>query len=230
MFGDNWVASYNALMISRTSGYLDAINHLPTGSTLVVHQVSWDDYERLVEELSDRHDLRVSYDRGKLEIMSPLPEHEKYAKLIERVAHFVAEKLELEMESYGIATWKRRRLARSVEADACFFIASASRVVGKRKINLESDPPPDVVVEIDVTNESLSKFSIYAALSAPEIWRYDGKNVQFYELAGKSYREIDESRFLPGLKPPMLAAALDLSKTDGQTAALRTFRQVWEAR
>jgi Uma2 family endonuclease len=90
---------------------------------------------------------------------------------------------------------------------------------------LESDPPPDIVVEIDITNESLSKFPIYAALSVPEIWRYDGRVMQFYALTNDAYRVISDSQFFPGLIPAMLADALEQSKTDGQTAALAAFRQ-----
>lgn len=212
-------------MSTRTVNYLDAVEHLPDGATLVIHQFDWDDYEALLKELSDRPHLRVSYDRGKLEIMTPLPEHEDYARFIDRLVHITAEELDLKLQSYGGATWKRRRLARGVEPDACYYVANADRVIGKREIDLESDPPPDIVVEIDVTNESLSKFSIYAALAVPEIWRYDGTRVQFYELAGDRYREIFESRFLAGLTPATLAGALEHSKTEGQTAALRTFRQ-----
>jgi Uma2 family endonuclease len=82
-------------------------------------------------------------------------------------------------------------------------------------------------VEIDITNESLSKFPIYGALSVPEIWLYDSKKVEFYELAGGKYREVSTTRSFPGLTPAMLATALEQSKTDGQTAALRAFRQQW---
>ena len=212
-------------MSTRTINYLDAVEHLPDGATLVIHRFDWDNYEELLKELSDRPHLRVSYDRGKLEIMTPLPEHEEYARFIDLLVYVVAEELDLKLQSYGSATWKRRRLARGVEPDACYYVASADRVIGKREIDLESDPPPDIVVEIDITNESLSKFSIYAALAVPEIWRYDGTTVQFYELAGDRYREISESRFLAGLTPAILAGALEHNKTEGQTAALRTFRQ-----
>ena len=99
------------------------------------------------------------------------------------------------------------------------------RVIGKRQFDLEIDPPPDIVVEIDITNESLSKFPIYAALNVPEIWRYDSKKLQFYELVQDHYREITASRFFPGLGPEMLTAALEDNRTNGQDAALDSFRQ-----
>jgi Uma2 family endonuclease len=212
-----------------TAGYLEAIDHLPDGATLVLHQFGWEDYERLIEELQDRPRLRVSYDSGTLEIMSPLPEHEEYARFIEDLVRALGDELDLLVEKRGSATWKRRRLAKGVEADACFYVATAERIIGKRQIDLEVDPPPDVAVEIDVTNESLRKFATYAALGVPEIWRYDTaeRRVSFYELAGNAYDEIPESRFFPGLTPAALGAALEQSKTEGQTAALRAFRQQW---
>jgi Uma2 family endonuclease len=108
-------------------------------------------------------------------------------------------------------------------------VASAPRVIGKVDIDLEVDPPPDVVVEIDVTHESLRKFSIYAALGVPEIWRYDTaqRRVSFHALAGGVYEEIAQSRSFEGLTPDALGVALEQSKTDGQTAALRAFRHQW---
>jgi Uma2 family endonuclease len=213
----------------QTAGYLEAIEHLPDGATLVLHRFGWEDYERLLDELRDRPTLRVSYDSGTLEIMSPLPEHEEYASFIEGAVRALSDELDVSVESRGRATWKRRRLAKGVEADACFYVATAERIIGKRQIDLEVDPPPDVVVEIDVTHESLRKFVIYAALSVPEIWRYDTAQcrVSFYQLAGEAYNEIPQSRFFPGLTPAALGAALEQSKTDGQTAALRTFRRQW---
>jgi Uma2 family endonuclease len=212
-------------MSTPTADYLDVVDHLPDGATLVVHRFQWDEYERLLERLSERPRLRVSYDRGTLEIMTPLPEHEAFARLIDALVRAYAEILELTLESYGSATWKKRSLSRGVEPDGCYYVASSERIIGKSVFDLESDPPPDLVVEIDVTNESLGKFGIYAALSVPEIWRYDGATVRFYGLAGHAYQEIDQSRSLPGLKPAMVADVLEQGKTQGQTAALRVFRQ-----
>ena len=212
-------------MSIRTADHLDAVRHLPAGATLIIHAFAWEEYERLLEDLSDGSHVRVSYDRGKLEVMSPLPEHEDYARFIDDLVRALSDTLDLKLEKRGSATWKKRSLARGVEPDACYYVRNADRIIGKRTIDLESDPPPDIVVEIDVTNESLSKFPIYSALSVPEIWRYDGRIAQFYELGVDAYREVVESRFFPGLKPATLAEALEQSKTEGQTAALAAFRQ-----
>ena len=83
--------------------------------------------------------------------------------------------------------------------------------------------------EIDIANDSLSKFHIYAALEVPEIWRYDGENFQFYQRAGASYHKTAESSVLPGLKPQMLASALEQSKTEGQTRGIseNAYWSIW---
>ena len=210
--------------------YVEAIDHLPPGAILVFPQVSWDEYEEILGGLVERPGLRVSYNEGRLEIMTPLPEHEEYKELILRIAGALSEELGILLETRGSATWKRRTLQKGAEPDTCFYVVNATRIIGKRKIDLESDPPPDIVVEIDTTHESLSKFSIYAALGVPEIWRYDGAHVQMYGLTRDTYVEAAESRFFPGLSCSMLLESLDLSKTHGQTAALALFRQRIRAR
>lgn len=213
-------------MSVRTADHVDAVRHLPAGATLVIHAFAWDEYERLLADLSERFHVRVSYDRGRLEVMSPLPEHEDYARFIDYLVRAWADQLGLNLENRGSATWKRRSLARGAEPDGCYYVRNADRIIGKRTIDLESDPPPDIVVEIDVTNESLSKFPIYAALGVPEIWRYDGTIVRFYVLGVDAYEEVSESLNLPGLKPAALAEALEQGKTDGQTKALAAFRRL----
>ena len=214
-----------ACMSTRTAEFLDAIEQLPNGAALVIQQFTWDDYEGLLEDLQHRPGLRVSYDSGWLEVVSPLPEHEKYARLIDLMVHSYCEELDLEVESYGGATWKSRVLGKGAEPDACYYVKNAARVIGKRKFDLEFDPPPDIVVEIDITNESLSKFPIYAALSVPEIWRYDSRQFQFYALIDGEYVKVAARRFLPGLTGPMMAETIEASLTQGQTRALKAFRK-----
>jgi Uma2 family endonuclease len=213
----------------ETAGYLEAVQHLPEGATLIIRRASWEDYERLLDDLRDRPRLRVSYDDGAIEVTSPLPEHEEYVRFIEDLVRAVADELGVMLEKRGSATWKRRRLAKGAEPDASFYIANAPRIIGRGEIDLDRDPPPDVVLEIDVSNESLSKFPIYAALGVPEIWRYDGATVRFYQLAGDVYREIGESRFVAGLTPVMMGTALERSKSEGQTTALHALRREWRA-
>jgi Uma2 family endonuclease len=212
-------------MATLMGEYREAIGRLPEGATLIVQRVGWDEYERLLDDLIDRPDLRLSYDRGRLEVMTPLAEHEAHARFVDDLVRIVAEERGLLLEKRGSATWKRRALARGVEADACYYVAAARRVIGKRTIDLDVDPPPDLVVEIDITNESIGKRPIYAAFGVREIWRYDGTDVSFHVLVENEYRPVPDSLSFPGLTPALVAQALAESTRDGQTAALHAFRR-----
>ena len=211
---------------TTTADYLNAIEHLPVGATLRLAGVSWDEYEELLSEIGDsRPGLRVSYSEGRLQIMSPTPEHEGYKESIYSLARLLAEETNTVLESRGSTTYRRRRKAKGVEPDTSFYVQNAARMIGKRTIDLEVDPPPDVVVEIDVSNESLSKFPIYAALGVPEIWLYDGQQARLYELAEGNYQEMARSLAFPALTATALTDFLAQCKTSGQSAALAAFRR-----
>jgi Uma2 family endonuclease len=217
-------ADYNAPMSTRPTDYVDAIQHLPDGAALIFHDVTWDEYVQVLQDLHNHRRLRATYDCGRLEIVSPLSQHENYARFIDRLLQMLSDELYLTIQAYGSTTWKRKALERGAEADSCFYIQNADRVIGKANIDLESDPPPDVVLEVDLTNESSRKFAIYAALLVPEIWHYNGTAVRFFVLSSGSYVEVSASRSIPVLRPEMLMAALEINKKEGQTAAVRAFR------
>lgn len=209
----------------HTAEYLEAIEHLPAGAMLRLEHVSWDDYEDLLDSLNERPGLRVSYNQGRLEIMSPLPEHEEFKELFLRIAHIVSEEFGILLETRGATTYRRKRKAKGVEPDTSFYVQNAAALIGKRTIDLNIDPPPDVVVEIDITSESEGKFPIYAAFGVPEIWRYDGQQAWMYQLVEQGYVEIESSLAFPILTPPVIADVIEQSKTQGQSAALAAFRQ-----
>lgn len=210
---------------TTTAEYLDAIEHLPAGATLQLAGVSWDEYEELLSEIGDsRPGLRLSYSEGRLQVMTLTPEHEEYKESIYSLARLLAEETNTVLETRGSTTYRRRRKMKGVEPDTSFYVQNAAQMIGKRKIDLEVDLPPDVVVEIDVSNESLSKFPIYAALGVSEIWLYDGQLARMYELAGENYQEIARSLAFPLLTNAALTDFLAQSKTSGQTAALAAFR------
>jgi Uma2 family endonuclease len=213
-------------MSTSISDYRQAIDYLPPGATLVLRDVSWEDHERLLEELADRPAVRVTYDQGTMEIMSPRPEQEEYKCFIDRIVVALGDYLDLNVEPRGSATWKKKRDAKGTEPDTCYYVANSDRIIGKRDIDLNVDPPPDVAVEIDATSESLSKLPIYSTLRVPEIWRYDVRHnqVQMYELRGNKYVEIQASRSFPILTDKVLADFIGHSKTKGQKAAMAAFR------
>ena len=213
-----------ACMSAQTAELLEAIEHLPRGASLMKSDVTWDDYEEIVAELDERPEFRVSFDDGTIEIVSPSNKHERISRLVDRMVHVYGDTRKMQIEFFGSSTWKRKILAKGAEPDSCYYVNTASLVIGKPQLNLDVDSPPDIVFEIDVTSSSKRKFSIYAALKVPEFWRYDGKKFQLFRLTHDSYSEIPSSVILPGLNGSILVDIIDLSQTAGQTEALKTFR------
>ncbi len=207
-----------------THTYVDAIRHLPAGGTLSLPDVSWADYEALLEELGDGYAVRVMYDRGKLEIVSPSTKHESWKEFILRVADALASALGTKFESFGSTTLKHPTLKQGVEPDTCFYVQHAAAVIGKEQIDLRTDPP-DVVVEVDVAHSSAHKLAIYAQLGVPEVWRYDGERVVMYQRSGDGYREIRESLAFPSFSAETLTGLLHRLTAEGQQAVLSSFRQ-----
>jgi Uma2 family endonuclease len=157
--------------------------------------------------------------------MSPSSKHENFARLISELALIVAEEANVVFEDLGTTTYKQELLAKGVEPDACFYIDNAPAIIGRDQIDLKTDPPPDIVVEIDISRESTRKLAIYAGMGVPEVWRYDGQRAQFYLLTGHDYREVYASLVFPILTTDVLARFLEQGKTEGQTAVRRSFRE-----
>jgi Uma2 family endonuclease len=213
------------MSLPSTAEIFDAAEHLPDGATLIVPEVSWDDYERVLEEFAERPRFRTCYDCGTLEIMSPSNRQDWYAPTLDRLIQRYVDIQKIPVEMYGHTTWKKRALGKGIEADCCYFVKNAQFVAENFGWDVEVGPPPDVAVEIDITNSSLRKLSIYAALRVPEVWRYDGKNLHIYELVEGKYSEIESSRFLPGLNGKLVVEYLELAQAIGQTRALAQFER-----
>jgi Uma2 family endonuclease len=185
----------------------------PPEQRVVLCNVSWETYERILEDHLDSSAPRFTYDDGVLEIMSPSPEHEWYNRLIADLVKLLARDLRIDVLDLGSTTFKRAAAKRGFEPDSCFYVSNPRRVRGKKRLNMEVDPPPDIVVEIAVTEPSLDKFPICAQFGVPEIWSYDGSRLQMVELSGAEYVEISASRALPQLKAGQLSEFLELGKT-----------------
>lgn len=212
-------------MSTQTLTYLDAIENLPEGSTLVFTDVPWEEYEELVDyHLGDFPGVRVSYDQGRMEIMSPSSDHENFTELISQLGRVLADETGLLLESLGSTTYKQEWLARGVEPDGCFYVQNAARIIGRR-IDLKTDPPPDIVIEIDISRESTRKLAIYEGMGVPEVWRYDRKRVYIYQLLEKRYVEVAASKTFPMITNDVLLRFLEQNKSEGQTATVRSFRE-----
>jgi Uma2 family endonuclease len=204
----------------------DAVEHLPEAAVLALDGLSWEEYEQISEELAQRPSIRITYDRGRLEVVTTSSPHERWKEFIQDLVSTFCQERAIAMESCGGFTQKRKRDKKATEADTCFYLANAREVIGKDEINLEVDPSPDIVVEVDKANQSKHKFPIYATFGVPEIWRCDlrRKRIEMYELRDNAYVEIEASRFLPRLSPAVLLEFLAKSNSEGQIAALNAFR------
>jgi len=180
---------------------------------VILHGVSWATYESLLADFQESHAAHFAYDRGTLEIMVLSTKHEEPNRTIALLVEMIALEMNINVRNLGSTTFTREDLDRGFEPDTCFYIQNATRVRGKEEIDLEIDPPPDLVIEIDITHPSLDKFPIYAAVGVSEIWRYDGGRVTIFTLEDKAYRSREESAALPGLTSQILSQFVDESKT-----------------
>src|SRR5947209_11200471 len=161
-----------------------------TEQRVVLYDVSWATYEHLLADHLDCSSPHFTYDRGTLEIMSPSLDHEETNRSIATLIEVLAEEWEIDLRNLGSTTFKRKDLKCGFEPDSCFYIQNVESVRGKRKIDLVTDPPPDLVIEIDITSGSIHKLPIYAALGIPEVWRYTGKRLVILALAADDYVEV----------------------------------------
>ena len=196
----------------------------PAEQRVVLHNIGWDTYERLLADHENNSAPRLTYDRGELEIMSPSPEHEKFNRRIAQLVLAVAEELDIEAEDLGSTTFRREDLERGFEPDSCFYIQNEEQVRGKDRIDLAVDPPPDLVIEIDITSPSFSKLPIYAQIGVPEVWRYDGERMTILILEGSDYAETTESIVLPPVTNGVLTDFVEKSKTTRRTVWLQRVR------
>src|SRR3954447_13161177 len=143
---------------------------LPIGPP-VMEGISWQTYETMLRELDTAGShLRVTYDRGRMVVMSPLPIHEKWKQIADRLIVVLAEYRDVPISAFGSTTWKQERLLKGLEPDQCYYIQHVSQILGQRDLDLETDPPPDLAVEVDVSHHPLDRLGIYAALGIPEVW------------------------------------------------------------
>jgi Uma2 family endonuclease len=191
---------------------------------VILRNISWETYERLLVEKADCRNPRLAYDRGILEIMSPSAEREELSHVITLLVNIVTEELAIDVRGFGSTTFRRQDLARGFEPDSCFYIQRVEDISGKSSLDLATDPPPDLVIEIDLTSASLDKFPIYAQVGVSEIWRYDGTTLQIYSLEHGTYVEQEVSTVLPILTRDVLSRFMRDSKSLKRTVWLRNLR------
>jgi Uma2 family endonuclease len=198
--------------------------NLPKRRSLVLYDIDWTTYRRLLRAFDERPGIRLTYDRGTLEIMSPPQEHERVAYLLGRFVDTLTDELKWRVIAGRTTTFRKKKKKRGLEPDNSYWIASEPQVRGKRPIDPRTAPPPDLVIEVDITHSSLNRLAIYATLKFPEVWRFANDQVAFLLLQKDGSYAPGPSRCFPGLQALDLAPFLDLWKREDDMTAVGEFR------
>jgi Uma2 family endonuclease len=195
-----------------------------TPGHFVFHNVSWGFYTHMLDEIGDRA-TRLTFDNGDLEVMSPLPRHEKRKKWIARLVELLTLELDIRTETLGSTTFRREDLLKGLEPDECYYVAHAADVHGKDELDLTTDPPPDLAIEVDVWGRSIKREPIYAALGVPELWRLTDRGFLVLHLGvDGSYKESANSLSFPFLPMDRFRTFLLRLESEDQNTVLREFR------
>ncbi len=192
---------------------------------VILQGVSWETYEHLLADFEDRHAAHFTYDQGVLEILVPSIKHEEPNRALELLVEMLALELDIDIRNLGSTTFKRGDLSRGFEPDTCFYIQRLAQISGKDDIDLAVDPPPDLVIEVDITHPSLNKLPLYAAVGVTEVWRYDGASVTIHTLAQEAYTSSEMSRVLPGVTSAVLSQFIEESRQFRRPDWLRRVRE-----
>jgi len=210
-------------MISEATNYYAVVSRLPEDTEVIFHGVTWEEYEELLDQVGEAAGLRISFNNGTLKVMSLSSEHEKYVRFIELLIGAVRIRLRINIVSFGSATMRKRRDSKGNEPDACFYVQTAAMIGNRIELDFSIDPPPDVVVEVDIHHDSTDNDSIYAALGVPEIWRYDEWSMTIYHLQQDEYVVAETSRALPMLNSRILTEYMTRLRQEGEFEALLAF-------
>jgi Uma2 family endonuclease len=194
------------------------------GQRIYLHDVSWEEFEQILLELGKKRATRIAYYAGELEIRMPLPEHERIKVLISNLLVVLLEELDLPWESLGSSTFKNSRMKTGIEPDDCFYLKNCQAMIGKKRLDLDIDPPPDLAIEVDLT--SPTQLSAYEALGVPEIWRYQQGKLAIFVLQEGHYVESNVSSIFSSLPVSVgISAILDRSNEILMSEARKEFRQ-----
>lgn len=191
---------------------------------VIIENVSWDTYEAFLKDLENRSSPRLAFDQGVLEIVTPHLEHESVNRALATIVEIALEEFDLDFANAGSTTFKREALKRGCEPDSCFYIQNADRIRRRRRIDLDTDPPPDLLIEVDLTKSPLDKLPLYAALGVPEVWRYEDA-LEIWILNQGRYSRSPTSGALPALTEKLVSQFVDSRLTMRGPAWLRQTRE-----
>ncbi|MEB3292525.1 MAG: Uma2 family endonuclease [Synechococcales bacterium] len=192
---------------------------------MTFHDLDWQAFKQIQGLLAERTRARFSYDNGTLEITMPLELHERSARLIELFIRILVVELGMKIKTMGSTTLDREDLLKSAEPDNGYYLQNYA-AVADHTIDLRQDPPPDLVVEVDITRSDLNKNRLYANLGVPEFWRFNGKELQILCLEAGTYQPSDRSPTFPMMEKTELYQFLELAFQDEVAAELELRQQL----
>lgn len=195
----------------------------PNTKYFVLDNLSWQTYQSILKDWGDERTSRLAFNQGKLEVQMPSELHEITKAFLETIVSAIVFELEIAFKATGSVTLDREDLVRGVEPDASYYFQNASKVRGIH-IDLTKQPPPDLVIEVDITHPSTSKLPIYATLGVPEIWLYDGKELYIYHLQKEQYLKAEHSLAFPVLSTSYLTNLIKRLETDEEHLIIRDLR------
>lgn len=191
----------------------------------VLRNVTWETYEQLLKNYASFCAPRFTYDQGDLEIMSPSIPHETASRILSFLVNIICEEREIDVRDLGSTTHKRADLLKGVEPDGCFYIRNVGAITGVNELDLSIQPPPDLVIEVDISHPSIARLPIYAALGVPEIWQFADGQVTFFGLQEKNYTVLISSSELPGITSEIITQFVIASVSTKRPQWLRHVRQ-----
>lgn len=198
---------------------------IPIGEPgVVMRNTSWQHYVEL-RDADEHRNLRMTFDRGELELMSPTRLHERLNFFIGYRIIAWLEEMQVSFQCCGSTTFRREDLQRGLEPDNCYYIANESTVRERDEVDLSIEPPPDLVVEVDVTSSSIDRIPIYQALGVPEVWRWHNDELHVLVLnADNEYSEVSSRRSLPGFPIERMTELLKRRNSADGLTLVREFR------
>lgn len=196
----------------------------PAETRTLLENIRWETFVELSEQRRGSVP-RMTFDEGMLELMSPKRLHEGVGCLLGRMVETFTEVHGIEIQSVASTTFKRKDLGKAFEADESYYIENAETIRTKEELDLLIDPPPDLVIEIEITSSAIQKMKLFAAMGIPEVWRHDGERLTMHRLIRDIYELINESVALPGFTCAAADALLAQRYSTGETAQIKEYRQ-----
>ncbi|MFN6559038.1 MAG: Uma2 family endonuclease [Nostoc sp. ChiSLP01] len=190
----------------------------------VLQNISWQTFKAMLADMGCERNKRLAYDNGIVEIMTPLMPHENSNRLIESFVLVLCEEFGLEVKSAGSLTMMRDDLEQAAEPDSSYYIQNELLVRNKENIDLNIDPPPDLVLEVEYSRSKINKLILYASMGVPEFWRYNGTVLRIYTLKNGQYSQSESSLTFAPVVVTEIPRFIRESKKIGQIAATRAFR------